>query len=98
MMRCLKNLILLYMLLITRNVTSVSVVGVGPVFEDCNVAVAGSICLKEVSPTHMVHILWTEIDIGMRGWWKVWFIAGSKVEVTGGGGQETNKRSSWLYT
>ena len=54
-MPCLNFFRLLYMLLITRDVTSVSVsvVGVGPASGDSNVDVVGSICLNEVPPTHM---------------------------------------------
>jgi hypothetical protein len=54
----LKKFKLLYMLLITRNMTSVSVVGVGPASRDCNDDVVGSICLNEVLP-HICEICCT---------------------------------------
>ena len=40
------------MLLINRDVTSVSVLGVGPASGACDVDVMGSILLNEVLPTH----------------------------------------------
>ncbi len=54
MKRCLTFFKLFHMLLITRDVMSVNVVGVDLASGDCNADVVGSICLNEVAPIHML--------------------------------------------